>query len=49
VLLVLVALFGAAAAYFRLDEATKGYYTGWLRVGALGLVALIGAGVWLLG
>jgi hypothetical protein len=33
----LVAVLGAVAGYLRLDELTKGYYTGWLLVGA-GLV-----------
>jgi hypothetical protein len=34
----LVVLFAAGAVYFRLDEWTKGYYTTWLRVAAVGLV-----------
>jgi hypothetical protein len=38
----------AIAGYLRLDEATKGYYTTWLRVASVALVATIGAGVWLL-
>ncbi len=38
----------AVAGYLRLDEATKGYYTTWLRVASVALVATIGAGVWLL-
>jgi hypothetical protein len=39
----LVALLAAVAGYFRLDEMTKGYYTGWLRVAAgfLGATAVI--------
>ncbi|TMQ32041.1 MAG: hypothetical protein E6K70_20740 [Planctomycetota bacterium] len=44
----LVAILAAIAGYFRLEEATKGYYTAWLRLVTLGLVAAIGAGVWLL-
>jgi hypothetical protein len=44
----LVAILAAVAGYFRLEEATKGYYTAWLRLVTLGLVAAIGAGVWLL-
>jgi hypothetical protein len=44
----LVAVLVAVAGYFRLEEATKGYYTAWLRLATLGLVAAIGAGVWLL-
>jgi hypothetical protein len=39
----LVAVFGAFAGYFRLEEATKGFYTAWLRAGAVGLVAAVGA------
>jgi hypothetical protein len=38
----------ALGAYLRLDEATKGYYKTWLRLGSLALVATVGAGVWLL-
>ena len=39
----LVAMLAAVAGYFRIDEATKGYYTTWLRVGAgfIGTTALI--------
>lgn len=48
-LAVLVAVLAAVAGYFRLDEATKGYYTAWLRLAAVGLVGGIGAGLyWLL-
>jgi hypothetical protein len=38
----------AVAGYLRLDEATKGYYTTWLRVASVALVATVGAGAWLL-
>jgi hypothetical protein len=38
-----VALLVAAVGYLRLDEATKGYYTLWLRLAALGLVGAVGA------
>jgi hypothetical protein len=31
--------------YFRLEEATKGYYTAWLRLAAVGLVAAAVAGL----
>jgi len=44
----LVAFLAAVTGYFRLDEATKGYYTGWLRLAAVGLVGGIGAGLWLI-
>jgi hypothetical protein len=39
----LVALLAAVAGYFRLEEATKGYYTTWLRVGAVGFLIAAGA------
>jgi hypothetical protein len=39
----LVVLFGAVAGYIRLDEWSKGYYTWWLRFGALGFLGLAGA------
>jgi hypothetical protein len=38
----------AIAFYFRLDDATKGYYTTLLRVASVALVVTVGAGVWLL-
>jgi hypothetical protein len=34
----LVAILAVVALYLRMDEATKGYYTGWLRVAALGVL-----------
>jgi hypothetical protein len=43
-----VASLAAVAVYLRLDEATKGYYSLWLRLGSVALVATIGAGAWLL-
>jgi uncharacterized membrane-anchored protein len=45
-LIGLVALLAAVTGYFRLEEATKGYYTLWLRVVAIGFVAAVGAGLW---
>jgi hypothetical protein len=39
ILAVLTAVFG----YYKLDEVTKGYYTGWLRVAAIVLIAAVGA------
>jgi hypothetical protein len=42
VLAGLVAFCLAISGYFRLEEATKGYYTNWLRLGALGFVTAIG-------
>jgi hypothetical protein len=43
-----VALLVAVVGYLRLDEATKGYYTLWLRLGALALVGGVGAALVLL-
>jgi hypothetical protein len=42
----LVVLLAVVALYFRLEEYTKGYYTTWLRLTALGLLAVTGVGVW---
>ncbi len=44
-LLGVLALLGAVSGYFRLDERTKGYYTGWLRVGAVAFLAAAGVGI----
>ncbi len=44
---VLLALLVAVGGYFYLDEATKGYYTVLLRLGALTLVGVVGLVVWL--
>jgi hypothetical protein len=44
----LVALLGVVAGYIRLDDLTKGYYTGWLRLAAGGILAVVGVGLWLL-
>lgn len=41
VLLGLVVLLAGAAGYYRLDEATKGYYTGWLRLAVASLVGAV--------
>jgi hypothetical protein len=48
VLAGLVAVLAAVAMYFRLEDATKGYYTTLLRLAAVAFVALVGAGIWLL-
>ncbi len=37
----------AVAGYIRLDEWSKGYYSGWLRLGAASLIGAAGAAVWL--
>jgi hypothetical protein len=39
----IIALLVAVIGYLRLDEATKGYYTLWLRLGALTLVGGVAA------
>jgi hypothetical protein len=44
----ILAVLVAVTFYFRLDDATKGYYTTLLRVASLALVATVGAGVWFL-
>ena len=36
-------MLGAVAGYVRLDEWTKGYYTGRLRLAAVVLIGLAGA------
>jgi len=41
----LVVLLMVGVGYLRLEEATRGYYTTLLRLAALGLVALAGAGL----
>jgi hypothetical protein len=41
-----VSLLLVAVGYLRLEEATKGYYTGLLRLSALGVLALIGFFIW---
>lgn len=46
VLAAVMALLATGAAYIRLDEASKGYYTGWLRLGATALVASAGMSLW---
>jgi len=46
ILLGVVAVLAAAALYFRFDEATKGYYTNWLRLAAVSFVGVVGAMLW---
>ena len=41
-----VAFLGAVAGYLRLEEMTKGYYTAWLRLAAIGFVTAVGVGIW---
>ena len=45
-LAAVVSLLLVAIGYLRLEEATKGYYTGLLRLSALGVLALIGFFIW---
>ncbi len=44
---VVVLLLGVAG-YLRLDEQTKGYYTGWLRLATVGLLGVALAGLFLI-
>jgi hypothetical protein len=46
-LLSIVAVLSAIVCYARLEEITKGYYTAWLRLAALGFVGAVGIGLWL--
>jgi hypothetical protein len=53
--LLLARLLAAAVAvllvitgYLRLEHATRGYYTTLLRLAAVGIVAVVSAGLWLL-
>jgi hypothetical protein len=43
----LVALLAVVAGYIRLDEITKGFYSGWLRLAAAGVLAVVGSGLWM--
>ena len=49
VMLGAVCLLGVVGGYLRLEEATKGYYTRWLRLTAVGVVLAIVAGLYLVG
>lgn len=48
VLVGVVALLTAIAGYLRLEDATKGYYTKWLRLAAVIFLGLVGAGIWMM-
>lgn len=48
VLLGLVTLLLVVIGYLRLEDVTRGYYTRLLRLGAIAILALVGAGLWLL-
>jgi hypothetical protein len=47
ILLGFVALLTGITGYIRLEDATKGYYTAWLRLGLVGVLCAVGAGLWL--
>jgi len=47
ILAVLLAVVLAVGGYFYIDEATKGFYTVLLRIGAATLVGAVGVAVWL--
>jgi len=49
VLAAMVALLAAVAGYFRMEEMTKGYYTGWLRLAAAGFIGAAAVMLFLLG
>ena len=42
-----VALLATVCGYIRLDEWSKGYYTKWLRLAALGCIGAVAAVLWL--
>lgn len=44
-LLGLVAVLGAVAGFLRLDERTKGFYTGWLKLAAVGFAGAVVVGL----
>lgn len=49
VVLGVVCLLGVVGGYLRLEEATKGYYTRWLRVAVVGVLLVIVAGLCVIG
>jgi len=49
ILLGVVALLTAISGYIRLEDATKGYYTGWLRLGLVGVLCAVVAGLLMVG
>ena len=46
ILAAVLVLLATCATYVRLDEASKGYYTGWLRLAATSLIATATLGLW---
>ncbi|MCI0458478.1 MAG: hypothetical protein L0Z62_16055 [Gemmataceae bacterium] len=47
VLAGLVVVLVVVVGYLRLDDWTKGYYTGWLQAGLVGVLLATGVGLWL--
>jgi hypothetical protein len=47
VLIGLVVLLTLVTGYFRLEEATRGFYTGLLRVAVVGILTLTMFGLWM--
>jgi hypothetical protein len=47
VLIGLVVLLTLVTGYFRLEEATRGFYTGLLRVAVVGILTLTAFGLWI--
>ncbi len=47
VLAGLVVVLVGVVGYLKLDDWTKGYYTGWLQAGLAGLLIATGLGLWL--
>lgn len=48
VFLALVVLLATVAGYLRLEEKTKGFYTGWLRLAAVAVLLAVGIGLYLI-
>ena len=49
IVLGVVCLLGVVGGYLRLEEATKGYYTRWLRLAAVGVLLVLVAGLCVIG
>jgi len=45
---MLVALLTALGGYFRIEEATKGYYTTWLRLTTVGFIGAAATTIWII-
>jgi hypothetical protein len=45
---MLVALLAGLAGYFRIEEATKGYYTTWLRLTTVGFIGAAATTLWII-